>query len=266
MIPSNAQNLFFAGCWEEGDSSHVAHSRHCSVHWCAQERGAQRRRGPGQPRLGSAQQAGGTVYVSSAAPHYSLLTLNSFSAPPTLHIFLVIRQQSTLLCVAWAHCFSSLRDFYAFFFSNRKVIAVSAFQNKYGAQFSLHLLESTRGILTEGLECLEFTYTFLMWTLLPLTVYEGGTRLALSFCQQNMLYAGMEEILKNHLDHSKPPLTNEIIHSFFKGFQRRKFLNIFPVQNFLTPNPNLSSCNISLFFSCRRPTEIRTIWLWPFHI
>lgn len=71
--------------------------------------------------------AAGTVDVSSAAPHYSLRTLNSFSTPPTFHIFLVIRQQSMLLCVAWAHCSSGLTDFYSlgFFISNRKIIAVS---------------------------------------------------------------------------------------------------------------------------------------------
>lgn len=39
----------------------------------------------------------------------------------------------------------------------------------------------------------------------------------------------MEEILKNNLDHSKPPLTNEDNLFFFKGFQRRKFLNTFPL-------------------------------------
>lgn len=61
---------------------------------------------------GFSQKAGGTVDVSSAAPHYNLLTLNSFSTPPTFHIFLVIRQQSMLLCVAWAHFFSSLTDYY----------------------------------------------------------------------------------------------------------------------------------------------------------
>lgn len=61
-----------------------------------------------EQRWGFSQKAGGTVDVSSAAPHYNLLTLNSFSTPPTFHIFLVIRQQSMLLCVVWAHCFSSL--------------------------------------------------------------------------------------------------------------------------------------------------------------
>lgn len=74
--------------------------------------------------------------MSSAAPHYNLLALNSFSAPPTFHIFLVIRQQSILLCVAWVHCFSSLTDFCTFFSPSRNVITISAFQNKYEAQFS----------------------------------------------------------------------------------------------------------------------------------
>lgn len=89
----------------------------------------------GEQHWGFSQKAGQTVDVSSAAPHYKLLTLNSFSTPPTFHIFLVIRQQSMLLCVAWAHCFSSLTDFYTFF-SNSKVFTVSAFQNKHGTQFS----------------------------------------------------------------------------------------------------------------------------------
>ena len=87
---------------------------------------AQRRRRLGGPRCrGFSQQAGGTVAVSSAAPHYNRLTLNSFSTPPTFHIFLVIRQQSMLLCVAWAHCFSGLTDFYSlglFFFPIEKLL------------------------------------------------------------------------------------------------------------------------------------------------
>ena len=65
---------------------------------------------------GFSQKAGETVDVSSAAPHYNLLTLNSFSTPPTFHIFLVIRHQSMLLCVVWAPCFSSLTDYYTSFF------------------------------------------------------------------------------------------------------------------------------------------------------
>lgn len=69
---------------------------------------------PGRAMLPGLFSAGsGTVDVSSAAPHYNLRTLNSFSTPPTFHIFLVIRQQSMLLCVAWAHCSSGLTDFYS---------------------------------------------------------------------------------------------------------------------------------------------------------
>lgn len=64
---------------------------------------------------GFSQKAGGTVDVSSAAPHYNLLTLNSFSTPPTFHIFSVIRQQSMLLCVAWA-VFLVLQTTITFFF------------------------------------------------------------------------------------------------------------------------------------------------------
>lgn len=57
--------------------------------------------GTEQPQGG--RQAGGRGRdVPSAAPHYNLLSLNSFSTPPTFHIFLVIRQQSTMSCVAWA--------------------------------------------------------------------------------------------------------------------------------------------------------------------
>lgn len=76
----------------------------------------------GKQHWGFSEKAGQTVDVSSAAPHYKLLTLNSFSTPPTFHIFLVIRQQSMLLCVAWAHCFSSLTDFYTFFFPIEKFL------------------------------------------------------------------------------------------------------------------------------------------------
>lgn len=86
----------------------AAHSRHSRIYWGNLEHSAQTRRKLGEQYWGFSQKAGGTVDVSSAAPHYNLLTLNSFSTPPTFHIFLVIRQQSMLLCVVWAHCFSSL--------------------------------------------------------------------------------------------------------------------------------------------------------------
>lgn len=76
----------------------------------------------GRARVGFSHKAGRTVDVPSAAPHHNLLTLDSFSTPPTFHIFLVIRQQSMLLCVASAHCFSSLSDVYTFLFPTENLL------------------------------------------------------------------------------------------------------------------------------------------------
>lgn len=114
----------------------LAHSRHSSIYWCTLE---QRRSRLGGTAIGLFSKGRQDSDVPSAAPHYNLLGLNLFSTPPTFHIFLVIRQQSMMLCVPWVHCFSSLIDFYTFFFiflNNRNVTAVSAFLNKFGAQFS----------------------------------------------------------------------------------------------------------------------------------
>lgn len=56
----------------------------------------------------------------------------------------------------------------------------------------------------------------------------------LPFCQQNMVYAEMERILKNNLDHSKPPLTNEIIYYFSKASREENYEHLPSVEFFYT--------------------------------
>lgn len=98
--------------------------------------------------------------VPSAAPHYNLLTLNSFSTPPTFHIFLVIRQQSTMLCVAWDHCFPSPTDVYTFLPAIEMLFLFLPSRIKMGLNFILPSGQNKRKPI-EGMQCLELTYIFL---------------------------------------------------------------------------------------------------------